>query len=254
MHHRPGADLVLEATRNRPADRSRHLHIPFPQPSTPERLDPHGLNGSVSHRLFGRRPLLMTGTRNPSRQIRRNEFMTSSDHNTTRLEHLRVALGWDPVRRSWPGAAAKDIDLNVAALLFAEDHITDVVYHQQLSSRDGSIRHCGDSTTGEGKGDNEVITVDLSRISPQITTVLFLVTSYTGQTFDQIENAFCRVVDTVSGAEIAHYDLSADASHTGLVMGKVARDSGMWRFEPIGEAIRAQHPLEAITHTTRFLT
>ncbi|MGK8486893.1 TerD family protein [Nocardia asiatica] len=180
--------------------------------------------------------------------------MTSSDHNTTRLEHLRVALGWDPVRRNWSGAAAKDIDLNVAALLFAEDHITDVVYHEQLSSRDGSVRHFGDSTTGEGKGDNEVITVDLTRIPPQITTVVFLVTSYTGQTFDQIENAFCRVVDTVSGAEIAHHDLSADASHTGLVMGKVSRDGGMWRFDPIGEAIRAQHPVEAIAHTTRFLT
>ncbi|WP_063050796.1 TerD family protein [Nocardia arthritidis] len=180
--------------------------------------------------------------------------MTSSEHNAMRLEHLRVALGWDPVRRSRFGFAAKDIDLNVAALLFAEDHIIDVVYHQQLSSRDGSVRHFGDSTTGEGKGDNEVITVDLTRIPPQITTILFLVTSYTGQTFDQIENAFCRVVDTVSGAEIAHFDLSTDASHTGLVMGKVSRDTGKWRFEPIGEAIRAQHPVEAIPHATRFLT
>ncbi|WP_228838804.1 TerD family protein [Nocardia amamiensis] len=180
--------------------------------------------------------------------------MTLSDHNAARLEHLRMALGWDPVRRSLFGSNTKDIDLNAAALLFAEDRIADVVYHQQLNSRDGSVRHFGDSTTGEGKGDNEVITVDLTRIPPQITTIIFLVTSYTGQTFDQIENAFCRVVDTVSGDEIARHDLSADTSHTGLVMGKVSRTGASWRFEPIGEAIRAQHPVEAIPQMTRFLT
>ncbi|WP_280248239.1 TerD family protein [Nocardia abscessus] len=180
--------------------------------------------------------------------------MTSNDHNRMRLEHLRMALGWDPVRRNWFGSDAKDIDLNASALLFAEDHITDVVYHQQLSSRDGSVRHLGDSTTGEGKGDNEVITIDLTRISPQITTIVFLVTSYTGQRFDQIDNAFCRVVDSASGTEIARYDLSAEASHTGLVLGKVSRSGGTWRFEPIGEAISAQHPVEAIPHMTRFLT
>ncbi|NKY28113.1 TerD family protein [Nocardia gamkensis] len=180
--------------------------------------------------------------------------MTATDPHRTRLEHLRVALGWDPVRRSRFGFNARDIDLNVSALLFTDDHITDVVYHQQLSSRDGSVRHLGDSTTGEGKGDNEVITIDLTRIPAQITTLVLLVTSYTGQTFGQIENAFCRVVDTVSGTEIARHDLSADASHTGLVMGKVSRAGATWRFQPIGEAIRAQHPIEAIAQITRFLT
>ncbi|MGK8524300.1 TerD family protein [Nocardia asteroides] len=178
--------------------------------------------------------------------------MTTSDDRRTRLEHLRMALGWDPVRRSWFGSNAEDIDLNAAALLFAGDRVINVVYHQQLSSRDGSVRHLGDSTTGEGKGDNEVITVDLSRIPPQITTIVFLVTSYTGQTFDQIENAFCRVVDTVSGEEIARHDLR-DAARTGLVMGKVSRTGSGWRFDPIGEAIRAQHPVEAIPQMARFL-
>ncbi|MGK8506049.1 TerD family protein [Nocardia asiatica] len=180
--------------------------------------------------------------------------MTSSDHRGTRLEHLRMALGWDPVRRSRFGSNAKDIDLNAAALLFADDDIVDVVYHQQLSSRDGSVRHLGDSTTGEGKGDNEVITVDLSRIPAQISAIVFLVTCYTGQTFDQIENAFCRMVDTITGTEIAHHDLSAEASRTGLVMGKVSRTDGTWQFEPIYEAIQAQHPVEAIAHMNRFLT
>ncbi|MFI9415197.1 TerD family protein [Nocardia gamkensis] len=187
-------------------------------------------------------------------RTRKKHRMTATDPHRTRLEHLRVALGWDPVRRSRFAFTAKDIDLNVSAVLFADEHIGDVVYHQQLSSRDGSVRHLGDSTTGEGKGDNEVITIDLTRIPDRITTVVVLVTSYTGQTFDQIENAFCRVVDTVSGTEIAHHDLDANPSHTGFVMGKVSRAQGTWQFQSIGEAISAQHPVEAIPQITRFLT
>lgn len=181
-------------------------------------------------------------------------FITLRDDSGTALDYVTMALGWDPVRtHRFFGARGKDIDLNAAALLFADEEIIDVVYHEQLISRDGAIRHLGDSTTGEGKGDNEIITVDLTRLTPEITTVVFIVTCYTGQTFEQIDNAFCRLVDSVSGIEIARYDLSGGGSHTGLVMGKVFRTDGVWQFASIGEAIRAQHPAEAVTQVRVML-
>ncbi|PXX59682.1 tellurium resistance protein TerZ [Nocardia tenerifensis] len=180
-------------------------------------------------------------------------FINLCDTTGAALEHLGMALGWDPVQPRRFGGRTRDIDLNAAALLFAGTQIIDVVYHEQLSSRDGSVRHLGDSMTGEGKGDNEVVTVDLTRIPPQVDTILFLVTSYTGQSFDQIDNAFCRVIDSTSGTEIAHYNLSGGA-HTGLVMGKVVRAANFWRFEPLGATIHAQHPVEAVPHMAPFLT
>ncbi|WP_328400748.1 TerD family protein [Nocardia sp. NBC_00403] len=182
-------------------------------------------------------------------------FVTLRDASGAGLDHLTVALGWDPVRRRrWFGPRSEDIDLNAAALLFAGDQIVEVVYHEQLISRDGSVRHLGDSTNGEGKGDNEIIAVDLTRLAPEVTTVIFIVTSYSGQTFEQIENAFCRVVDGGSGIEIARYDLSGGGSYTGLVMGKVVRSNGVRQFESIGEGIRARHPVEAIPQLRVFLT
>ncbi|WP_406271516.1 tellurium resistance TerZ family protein [Nocardia sp. NBC_00881] len=181
-------------------------------------------------------------------------FVTLRDESGTGLDYVRMALGWDPVhRRRWFGRRSKDIDLNASALLFAEDRLVDVVYHQQLNSTDGSVRHLGDSTTGEGKGDNEIITVDLTRLAPQITTVIFIVTCYTGQTFQQIDNAFCRVVDGMSGTEITRYDLGGGGSHTGLVMGKLVHSSDGWQFDEIGAAIHAQHPVEAVSQLTAFL-
>lgn len=182
-------------------------------------------------------------------------FVTLRDQSGAELNHVTMALGWDPVRTSrWLRSRSVDIDLNAAALLFAADQIVDVVYHEQLSSRDGSVRHLGDSTTGEGKGDNEIITVDLTRLPPEVTTIVFIVTSYSGQTFDQIENAFCRLVDGMSDTEIARYDLTGGGPHTGLVLGKLFRTNEVWQFDPIGEPIRAQHPVEAIPQLRAFLT
>ncbi|WP_306307554.1 TerD family protein [Nocardia tenerifensis] len=173
-------------------------------------------------------------------------------------EHVAVSLGWDPSEESLlvdfdgtvvPGSR---IDLNSAALLFAGDVLADAVYHEQLVSRDGSVAHSGDSPTGDGAGDNEVITVDLARLPPEVTTVVFLVTCYSGQSFAQIDNAYYRLLDTTSGAEITRYLLSG-GPHTGLAMGKLVRTPQCWYFVGIGEGIYAHHVAEAVPQVARFL-
>ncbi|MGK8557045.1 TerD family protein [Nocardia gipuzkoensis] len=168
------------------------------------------------------------------------------DERDTRLDHVTIALGWDPATPSRWFSRRKDIDLNAAALLFAADRLVDVVYHERISSADGSVRLHGDSITGEGDGDDEVITADLTRIPSEVTTVLFLVTCYTGQTFEQIDNAYCRVIDSVADTQIARYDLTGGGDHTGLVLGRVRRTDGVWHFDTVGKGVRARHPVEAV--------
>ncbi|WP_245745703.1 TerD family protein [Nocardia altamirensis] len=178
------------------------------------------------------------------------------DDSGTGFELVTMTLGWEPVRRDrWWGGAVRDIDMNAAAMLFSGDGLVDVVYHESLTSQDGSIHHLGDSITGEGprKADDEIISVDLTRLSPQVTTVIFLVTTYTGHTFAEIDNAFCRLVDSVSATEIARYELHG-ASHTGLVMGALRRTvDGVWEFHEIDEGIAAQHPVDAAPLLGRYL-
>lgn len=175
------------------------------------------------------------------------------DERAAPLEHVTVALGWDPAGRSRLFGRREEIDLNVAALLFAADRLVDVVYHEQLSSSDGAVRLHGDSMTGEGAGDDEIIAVDLSRVAAQVTTVLFLVTCYTGQTFERIANAYCRVIDTVAGTQLARHELTSGGSHTGLVLGRVHRTDGAWRFQDVGAGLRARHPVEAIAQLGPYL-
>lgn len=178
-------------------------------------------------------------------------FPTTGPHA---LRHITMGLGWDPVRTTGRfGRHSKDIDLNAAALAFVGDRFTDAAFHEQLTSRDGAMRHLGDSVTGDGDGDNEVIVVDLTRLAPDVTTIVFIVTCYSGQGFDQIENGFCRVTDNVTGTELARFDLASARSYTGLVLGKLHRPQGDWGFTWIGEPIWAQHVVNAIPQLTGHL-
>ncbi|WP_018179280.1 TerD family protein [Jongsikchunia kroppenstedtii] len=175
------------------------------------------------------------------------------------LTSIMMGLGWDPVRREGHfGDRAPDIDLDASAVLFADGQIADIAYYGQLISKDGSVRHQGDNLTGAGDGDDEVLIVELSRIPVHVTTILFIVTSYQGQTFEQIDNTFCRLVDQSTGTELARYTLAGGMPYTGVVMARVWRDqttpgASDWTLEALGDGISARHPGEAAPQLLRFL-
>ncbi|SIH20296.1 Stress response protein SCP2 [Mycobacteroides abscessus subsp. abscessus] len=171
------------------------------------------------------------------------------------LTQIRVGLGWDPIKKSGLfGNRTPDIDLDASAVLFADSQIVDVCYYGQLASKDGSIRHQGDNLTGEGEGDDETINVDLTRIPAHINTVMIIVTSYQGHSFDQLSNAFCRLVDATSGAELARYTLQgAGMRYTAMLMAKFYRDEGGWKMQAIGEGMQAKTPRDAGPKLARFL-
>ncbi|TRW86223.1 TerD family protein [Mycolicibacterium sp. 018/SC-01/001] len=171
------------------------------------------------------------------------------------LTRVRMGLGWDPLKqRGLFGSRSAEIDLDASAVLFAGHELIDVCYYGQLTSRDGSIKHLGDNLTGEGEGDDETITVDLSRVPSHVTSILFIVTSYRGHTFDQLSNAFCRLIDASSTAELARYTLQGSGMrYTAMVMAKMFRLDGDWKLQAIGEGMHAKHPGEAAPQLARFL-
>lgn len=170
------------------------------------------------------------------------------------LTRVKMGLGWDPVeRKGLFGSRAINIDLDASAVMFADDQIVDVCYYGQLRSKDGAILHEGDNLTGAGDGDDEVINIDLTRIPPNVTAIIFIVTSYKGQTFAQVENAFCRLIDATTGSELARYTLHGGMQFTGMVMAKVFRGPDGWKLQAIGEGIQAKHAREAAPQLPRFL-
>lgn len=111
------------------------------------------------------------------------------------------------------------------------------VYFQHLVSDDGSVRHTGDNLTGGvgAGGDDEAVLVDLARVPARVDQIVFTANSFTGQTFAEVQNAFCRLVDVTTGAELARYTLTGGGKHTAQIMAEVQRAGSGWQMKAIGE-------------------
>lgn len=147
----------------------------------------------------------------------KGQQISLSKSDGTALTSVRMGLGWQAAPRKGFLAkltGAREIDLDASAVLFAAGQTTDVVFFQHLVSDDGSVRHTGDNLTGGAGtgGDDEAVLVDLARVPAHIDQIVFTVNSFTGQTFAQVQNAFCRLVDETTGAELARYTLTGVAT------------------------------------------
>lgn len=160
--------------------------------------------------------------------------LTKSSGGT--LTRVRMGLGWDAAKKKgFFGKRDQEIDLDASGLLFdGSGQLVDVVWFNQLSSKDGSVVHTGDNRTGAGDGDDESIVVELTQVPANVSTIVFTVNSFTGQDFSQIESAFCRLVDETDGSEIARYELTGSGTHNAQVMAKVSRDGAGWSMTAIG--------------------
>ncbi|MFH8406252.1 TerD family protein [Streptomyces sp. NPDC018019] len=162
--------------------------------------------------------------------------LAKSDGGT--LTAVRMGLGWRSApRRGLFGSRTREIDLDASAVLFADKQPLDVVFFQHLISDDGSVRHTGDNVVGGAGqgGDDEAILVDLARVPVHIDQIVFTVNSFTGQTFAQVQDAFCRLVDETTGQELARYTLTGGGDYTAQIMSKVHRSGNGWQMTAIGE-------------------
>jgi tellurium resistance protein TerZ len=173
--------------------------------------------------------------------LQKGQSLSLTKQNGESLSNVRMGLGWDsaaPVKKGFfGGSKTVEVDLDASALLFdgAGNHL-DTVFFNQLTSKDGSVRHTGDNLTGAGDGDDETLMVNLPGVSPAIQHIVFVITSYSQQTFDMVRNAFCRVIDdSVAGSpEVARYQLTESGKNTAMVMAKLSRSGTGWAFHAIG--------------------
>jgi len=173
------------------------------------------------------------------------------------LSKIVMGLGWDAVKKGGLFGAFSSpaaIDLDASCVLFgADNQVLDTVWFRQLKSRDGSVIHTGDNTTGQGEGDDEQINVDLAKIPENITALVFTVNSFSGQTFDAVANAYCRLLNAANQQEIARYTLSSQGAHTAQIMAKVYRHNNEWKMHAIGEPANGRTIAELIPAITPFL-
>jgi len=155
------------------------------------------------------------------------------------LVRCLVGLGWDA--RTTTGA---DFDLDASALLVGADgkvrSDADFIFYNQTQDAAGSVVHLGDNRTGAGDGDDEQVTVDLSKVPADVDKVVFVVSIHDAdaraQSFGQVRNAFIRVENQDNNTEIVRYDLTEDAStETALVFAEIYRNGVEWKFKAVGQ-------------------
>jgi len=180
--------------------------------------------------------------------------------NGESLTKIRLGLGWDsavPAKKGlFGGSKTVEIDLDASAISFdASGQHVDTVFYNQLTSKDSAIRHTGDNLTGAGDGDDETILVDLSTVSPAVKNIVFVITSYSQQTFDQVQNAYCRVLDDAASGtpEVARYNLTDSGRYTAMIMAKLSRMGGTWSFQAIGLPAQGRTPLDVLTTAANAL-
>jgi tellurium resistance protein TerZ len=158
------------------------------------------------------------------------------------LTKVFMGLGWDPVA-SKPGLLGRlfgggggDIDLDASLILVdAEKKVLDTISFQKLKSSDGSILHSGDNLTGAGDGDDEVIHVNLGQLPAAASHMVFTVSSFRGQTFNEVENAFARLVDGTTKTELCKFTLTEQGAHTGVIMASMSKTSAGWQMTAHGK-------------------
>lgn len=186
-------------------------------------------------------------------ELTEGQELSLTAEDGTPLAEVRMAVGWDHAPTAgFIGSGAAPIDLDASAVQFAGDQLFDLAFFNHLATRDGSVVHLGDNTTGKGGGDDEVITVDLGRVYAKVDSILFLVSSYQGHSLEYIRNAYCRLVDD-DGAELARFTLTLGVRETGLVMAKLVRDGSGWKLVAIGTGVALKTPTDSIEALLPFV-
>ena len=100
------------------------------------------------------------------------------------------------------------------------------------------LKHSGDNLTGEGDGDDEQIVVTLADVAQNVNELAVVVASYSGETFDEIENAFVRLVNEADNTELAKFELTSGFAGTrGVELGRLKRNGAEWDFAATGNSV-----------------
>ena len=155
------------------------------------------------------------------------------------------------------------VDLDLSCIMVDENgNIIDHIYSPEyrvdflrqygmppgkLDSNDHALHHTGDDREGDEDGDdgldNEIITVDLAKVSPKVNQIFFFLNNCGKEDFSQIPYAAIRMFegkpDCPPKQVFASYDVAAEAQYRGklaLIMGKLYRKNCDWKFAAIGDA------------------
>lgn len=158
------------------------------------------------------------------------------------LKLLTVGLGWEARVTDGP-----EYDLDASVFLQNSSgkvrSNSDMIFYNNAKSADGSVAHHGDNKKGDTEGDDEIISIDLSKVPADVEKLSFCVTIHEAdirnQNFGGVSKAYVRALNAEGNAELARFDLSEDVStETAMIFGELYRAGADWKFKAIGQGFK----------------
>lgn len=155
---------------------------------------------------------------------------------------MRIELTWQASRK------AETWDLNIMALelnseqLIANNDINYMVFYNNLHDPQNALTHSGDDRTGEGDG--EEMKLDLAKLNPEVSEVLFILNIFESmkkhQNFGEIKHVTLRVYYDDNSIPALVYNLEDEDSHktaTVLKVVSIYKTNGVWKVRAINEGV-----------------
>lgn len=206
-------------------------------------------------------------------RLEKGQRINLEKEDGAKLTQFCVGCNWGAVIREKTGflgfgkkKEVVDVDLDLSCMMFdvdgnPVDHIWSPLYrfgdrkvglpNGKVDSLDRALHHTGDDLTGDTDGDdgldNEIITVNLDMVNNRVNSIVFFLNVYNNNEyqgdFSGVPYAYIRMFEGTPNRPpkqvFAQYDVSTKTDcigKRGLIMGKLYRRNGNWKFAAIGDA------------------
>jgi len=139
-----------------------------------------------------------------------------------------------------------DADLDLSCVMYDNNNNRiDSVWYAQLASKCGSIRHKGDETIGAEEQDDETITIDLNQLNENARTLFFVISSFAGNNFGEVEDAYWTLFDGASKRELGRYNISPKDKTSAKIVMRLQKTEvdglSQWRVKALDEEATGQN-------------
>lgn len=214
-------------------------------------------------------------------RLEKGQRINLEKENGAKLTNFCVGCNWGAIvveKSGFLGFGTKkeevDVDVDLSCVMVdvngnLVDTLYSPLYNPQMFhsvglpegkdwSADKSMYHTPDDTEGDKGGDdgldNEIITVDLTKVNSSIHQIFFFLNIYEPRNIDfqRIPYVAIRMFEGTPEkvkSIFAQYDVAKEAQFSGknaLIMGKLYRRNNDWKFAAIGDAFDDRNDLRNI--------
>ena len=154
------------------------------------------------------------------------------------LKEVVMGLHWDPLEDN---LNLHPENLDALCFLFdQEQQIVEIIHPGNLRNTNGSVVHTGDSRTGASQWDDERIFVFLEALPANVTTLLFIVASATGNPIRKVRGASCHISDHATEYQWVNIELKTLDTQTTYCVATLSRSLTGWEISSTAQSINRE--------------